>query len=273
MKPTLSIIGAGKVGRVLAQLFHRHQIFSIQDVQNRTAASGAAAVEFIGAGNFVTEFSELIPADIFMISVPDDQIKSCANQLKEHDLVTPDTIVFHCSGVLDSSELEFDSPTASLHPMRSFADSKFVADNFASTICTMEGDDKATMQLALACHEIGAHIVTINRGAKTLYHAGAVFASNYLVTLMDTALQTLEAAGISPEAAQKMVRPLAQETFNNIFNLGTQQALTGPIARGDELTVTRHENALKAWDNEQASLYLALAKSTRAMKVRGQPKT
>jgi predicted short-subunit dehydrogenase-like oxidoreductase (DUF2520 family) len=268
MKQSLSIIGAGKVGRVLGQLFNRHQIFTIHDVLNCSLKSSVEACEFIGAGNAITDFSAMRNADVFMVTVPDDQINACSLRLQERGLITPSTIVFHCSGALDSSELGNVKGAASLHPLRSFADPLHVAQHFIPTICTLEGDEHARAHLTLACQKIGAQIVAINREGKTLYHAAAVFASNYLVTLMDAALQTFEAAGIEPDMALRMAKPLAQETFNNVFQMGAQQALTGPIARGDSQTVERHCAALKKWDKNMAALYVELAKSTKKMKDR-----
>jgi len=268
MKQTLSIIGAGKVGQVFGQQFHRHQIFQIQDVLNRSVESSEAACVFIGGGQPVSEFAALRPADVFMITVPDDQIRSCSIRLQEQGLITAQTIVFHCSGALNASELGLTDGAASLHPMRSFADPAFVAEHFIPTICTLEGNRKATRMLKQACENAGTQIVEINSEGKMLYHAAAVFASNYLVTLMDAALQTFEAAGISHEMALRMTKPLAQETFNNIFRIGTQQSLTGPIARGDARTIERHQEALKKWDGNVAELYVELAKSTQLMKDR-----
>lgn len=269
MKQTISIIGAGKVGRVLGKLFHRHQIFTIQDVLNRSQISGMAACEFIGAGNAIGDFSALRAADIFMISVPDDQIKICSLRLQERKIITPKTIIFHCSGALDSSELGLDTGVASLHPLRSFANPRYVAQHFIPTICTLEGDEKLVRQLTPAFQKIGAQVVEIKKEGKSLYHAAAVFSSNYLVTLIDAALQTFEAAGISPEMALRMAKPLAQETFNNVFQMGARQALTGPIARGDTRTVKRHCDALKNWNKGMAALYMELATATKTMKDRG----
>lgn len=268
MIATLNIIGAGKVGKVLGQLFHRLHVFSVQDVLTRSPSSSTDACKFIGTGHAVTKFSALRAAAVFMITVPDDQIKTCTQQLRQHGLIQADTIVFHCSGALSSDELELGPGAASLHPLRSFANPISVAKNFSGTVCTLEGDPRATAFLTSALEQLGARTVSIEKEAKTLYHAGAVFASNYLVTLLDAALQTFVTAGISPEMAARMVQPLAQETFNNVFDLGTQRALTGPIARGDNRTVARHEAALSSWDDEIAALYQELANATRKMKNR-----
>jgi predicted short-subunit dehydrogenase-like oxidoreductase (DUF2520 family) len=270
MKPTLNIIGAGKVGKVMAQQFHRHHIFAIQDVLNQSLSSAQSACEFIGAGNAVQAVSDMRQADIYMITVADDQIKTCSAQLREYQLLQPSTVVFHCSGALSSGELGLNHGAASLHPMRSFADPERVAAGFAGTICSLEGDSYAVKVLTHALHQIDAEVLPIKTESKTLYHAAGVFTSNYLVTLMDAALQTFEAAGISAEMARKMAQPMAQETLNNIFRIGTQRALTGPIARGDMHTVERHQQALRTWDGEMADLYDQLARATQQMKQRDQ---
>ena len=268
MKPTLNIIGAGKAGRVLGQQFYQHHVFAIQDVQNRTLSSSKAACDFIGAGNPLADLSDMRAADMYLIAVPDAQIKACSLQLQERRLIQPSSIVFHLSGALGSNELGLTHGAASLHPMRSFADPAQVSAHFANTICTLEGDSYASKVLTHALHQIGAQVVAIKPENKTRYHAAAVFASNYLVTILDAALQTFEAAGISPETARAMTQPIAQETFNNVFRLGAQRALTGPIARGDLNTVARHAEALQEWDNGMAQLYAALATATQTMKQR-----
>ena len=87
--------------------------------------------------------------------------------------------------------------------------------------------------------------------ARTLYHAGAVFASNYVVTLQRAASLLFESAGAPPEALE----PLMRRTIENGFEL------TGPIARGDLETVERHLAALQGTGH--ADLYTALAEATR----------
>ena len=268
MKPTLNIIGAGKVGKVLGLQFFRHHVFTVQDVMNSAIQSSNSACQFIGAGTPVSDFSALRPADIYLIAVPDDQIRICSLQLQQQHLIQPSSIMFHCSGALGSDQLELKRGAASLHPMRSFADPALVAEQFSGTICTLEGDDYAKRVLSHAFNQIGAQVVSIKLESKTLYHAAAVFAGNYVVTLMDAALQTLEAAGISGDMASKMMEPLASEALHNAFRLGTREALTGPIARGDQNTVVRHEAALNHWNGNMAGLYRELAAATLAMKQR-----
>ena len=103
---------------------------------------------------------------------------------------------------------------------------------------------------------------------KLLYHAGSVFASNYLVSLMETAMQTYQAAGIPADMAKAMAEPLARQSLDNVFKLGSVAALTGPIARGDMVTVEKQVEVVHAWDATAGNLYTAFTPITVALATR-----
>lgn len=271
MAPTLNLVGAGKVGRVLARLFAASGSLTVQDVLTRSQASAADAVLFIGAGRPVASPGAMRAADVWMLAVGDDQIEAACRQLAEGPL-TQGAVVFHCSGAKSSADLaaaaRAGAHTASVHPVRSFADPEHVAQHFDGTFCGIEGDAGALALLGAALHAIGARAVPIDAAAKTVYHAASVFASNYLVTLLDAALRAYRAAGISDEVARQLAAPLAAETLANVMRLGPEAALTGPIARGDTGTVARQQAALDGWDDPTGALYRALAEATGALAAR-----
>jgi predicted short-subunit dehydrogenase-like oxidoreductase (DUF2520 family) len=260
---SLNIIGGGHVGRTLGRLFANSGSFDVQDVLARSQASAQAAVDFIGAGRAIDSMQALRPADAIMLAVTDDQIGAVADSLA---LPLGGTVVFHCSGAKSSQELSGPKAqgalVASMHPIRSFADPATVAASFSGTFCGIEGDEQALAMLEAALADIGGRAVPIDASAKTVYHAASVFASNYLVTILDAALRAYEAAGIAPEVALELARPLATETMNNVFKLGPRAALSGPIARGDMATVARQQKALDAWDAPSGQLYAALVAAT-----------
>jgi predicted short-subunit dehydrogenase-like oxidoreductase (DUF2520 family) len=130
--------------------------------------------------------------------------------------------------------------------------------SFAGTWCAAEGDAAALQVLRPAFERIGARVSEIAPQHKTLYHAASVIACNYLVALMETGLRCYEQTGLERGSALAMMEPLARETLDNVFRLGTAPALTGPIARGDEAVVTEHLAALGAWDADVAELYRRL---------------
>ncbi|WP_300750497.1 Rossmann-like and DUF2520 domain-containing protein [Janthinobacterium sp.] len=265
MKITLNIIGAGHVGKVLGRLLAAADGVVLQDVLTRAMASAQAAVDFIGAGTPIDSYAALRRADVTMLAVSDDQIgPACAALAAEGHLAG--TTVFHCSGALASTALlaatQAGALVASVHPIRSFADPAQVAASFDGTFCGIEGDAQALAVLTPALTAIGARPVPIDPSAKTVYHAAAVFASNYLVTVLDAALRAYQAAGIPEPVARELAQPLAMEAVANVFRLGAAPALSGPIARGDMATVARQQQAVQQWDGATGDLYAALVAPT-----------
>ncbi|PUA19407.1 Rossmann-like and DUF2520 domain-containing protein [Glaciimonas sp. PCH181] len=267
--PTLTIIGCGKVGKTLARLWKARQIFQLYDVLNRSDSSAQQACEFIGDGRAVTSFAALRPTDIYLIAASDDHIPACCAALAATGKLNPNSIVFHCSGALSSLALsaaaEQGAAVASIHPIRSFADPQQVVADFAGTYCGSEGDPAALAVLTQAFDAIGARCVAIQRDNKVVYHAAAVFASNYLVTLIDVARQAYVEAGLPADVALQLIAPLLTESAANAFRLGPATALTGPIARGDTATVTRQHAALQEWNPEVAALYSQFAVLTQQL--------
>jgi len=271
MTRLLNIVGAGKVGRTLGRLLAGGGAFVLQDVLTRSAASAAEAIAFMGAGQAAASADAMRRADVWLLAVGDDQIGPVCASLAARALLDG-AIVFHCSGAHASSVLASaaaaGASTASVHPVRSFADPDQVAAGFGGTFCGVEGDSAALALLVPAFEAIGARTVVIDAAAKTVYHAASVFASNYLVTVLDAALRAYQAAGIAEPVARALAAPLAQEAMDNVFRLGAPAALTGPIARGDVATVARQQAALDAWDDPSGALYRALALATSALAAR-----
>lgn len=272
MAPTLNIVGAGRVGRVLGRLFAASGAFAVQDVLTRSAGSAEGAIAFIGQGRAAATLDQMRAADAWMLAVTDDQIGPvCAQLAAAHPL--GGVLVFHCSGAKSSVDLDAAAQagavTASAHPVRSFADPAHVAEHFAGTYCGLEGHPAAIGMLEPALAAIGAQAVPIDAAAKTVYHAASVFASNYLVTVMDAALRAYQAAGMPEQTARALAGPLATETLANVLRLGAERSLTGPIARGDMATVARQQAALDGWDGPTGELYRALALATVSLAQRG----
>jgi predicted short-subunit dehydrogenase-like oxidoreductase (DUF2520 family) len=244
----------------------------IQHIVNRSAASSAAAIAFIGAGQAVSSIDALASADITLISTPDDQIAACAHRLALSSRFKAHSMVFHCSGAHTAEQLDavrqHGAAVASVHPIRSFAQAAVVADNFSATWCGVEGDAIALAILEPLFKTIGAQFVVLKSEHKTLYHAAAVFACNYLVTLQDVALAAYAQAGIAPEIGLQLLAPLVRETVDNVMRMGPAAALTGPIARGDVDTVARQQQAVMEWRADYGRLYEQLAEVTTALAAR-----
>lgn len=269
----INVIGAGRVGKSLARLFSEKQVFEIAQVYTQSDQSNLLALEFIGSGSGVTKIDQIRPAEITLLAVPDDQLVAATRTLLSHNALPSASVLFHCSGSKSSLDLSIQLPDlerlqiqlASVHPVRSFADPAAVVSDFVGTICSIEGSVQALTVLESAFARIGAQLIAIKPDAKMLYHAASVFASNYLVTLMDVAIEAYCAAGIPAESAHKMAQALSSKSLENVFNLGTAAALTGPIKRGDMQTVACQQEVVAAWDAQRGAIYQAFVAPTLAL--------
>lgn len=272
--PTLSFIGCGKLGRSLGHLFHRHGVFAPRQILTRRPASAEEAARFIGAGLPLTDPEALLPADVFMLAVPDDQLPDAAARLSRSHVLDERTTVFHCSGAQSSTLLaacaEQGAHIASVHPLLSFADPAQVVRNFHCH-CSIEGDAGAVSMLSLAFGRIGAEVVRIPTEAKLRYHAAAVIASNYLVTLTEQALLAIEGAGISRAQGRELLLPLMHQTLDNLDRLEPRDALTGPAARGDWGLVEAQQRTLDEIDPRLGCVYMMLAKATARLAGKEHP--
>lgn len=260
--PTLNIIGCGKVGKTLGRLWQQAGVFRLGGILNRSQASSEQAVAFLQGGQAVNCMAELPAADVFLLGCADNHLADCCTELVESGVLQAGNVVFHCSGALSSALLEpartIGAHIASVHPVKSFADPMQAVQDFAGTFCGVEGDTAALEVLQTAFAAIGARCFALNAEHKTLYHTASVIACNYLVALQEVSLQTFEQAGVGRELAMQILEPIVKGTAGNIFRLGTAQALTGPIARGDHTVVARQVEAMDAWRGDYAELYRLL---------------
>lgn len=259
---TITFIGCGKLGKTLAYLLVKTGQLTLQDVMTRHIETAQAAVNFIGSGRAVTSYQQLQPADIYLIATGSDVITTVCNELATYPLLTSNTIVMHCSGYLSAAECLSAAASAnaqivSLHPIKSFADPKLSVETFTGTYCAIEGQPTAVNTITKLIQAIGGTVFNINPDAKMSYHAASVIASNYLVSLVHAAQQCYEKSGVSTDMSKTLVLSLMQGCFNNLNQLSCQQALTGPIQRGDIKTVQGHLNALAAYPDLQ-KIYVVL---------------
>lgn len=250
------------MGRALGRVWQQHGLVQVGGILNRSWQSSQAAATFLGAGCPVDDYRQLPPAELVMIAAADEAIAECAVRWAQTHPQADGVIVFHCSGALGAEILQPAKPKgawiASLHPVKSFADPAQAAETFPGTWCGLEGDPEALPVLQKMVEGSGAKVFLISPDEKSIYHAGTVFACNYLVALMEAALECLQRAGLRSDVAAHLLQPIVQETVANLFRLGPVHALTGPIARGDVSVVERETKALDAWNPAYGRLYRAL---------------
>lgn len=256
MKPTLAFIGAGRVASALAIRLHELHyvvtgVFSLRhDSAVRLAGQvGATAVETYPQ------------ADIVFLAVPDDVIAEVAAQLVLSDLQLTRAVV-HLSGVHDLQALKMlhTVEIGSFHPLFPFREGtrlKGVEGMLVGIEASQEWLRKALVEMAGA---LGGNPVVLHEGKKALYHTAAVMASNYLVTLFDVSWRLMTETGVPPMLAREALATLMQGNLDNLREVSPEQALTGPIARGDTATVQKHLVALSGRLEE--TLYRELGRGT-----------
>jgi predicted short-subunit dehydrogenase-like oxidoreductase (DUF2520 family) len=225
----LTIVGRGRVGTALARAF---------------ADAGIEVEGPLGRG-------EQASADVVLLCVPDAEIANAAAAVDAR-------FVGHVSGATPLDAVDFG-----LHPLQTVTGAD---TTFEGCGCAIAGSTPEALELARAL-ALAARMepFEIDDSARASYHAAASIASNFLVTLEWMAERVAAAAGIEPEDARKMLAPLVRRTVDNWAALGPQAALTGPIARGDEVTVQRQRAAVADAAPDLLPAFDALVHATRSL--------
>lgn len=197
-----------------------------------------------------------VAEQVVLLCVPDSEIPNAAA------CVVPEAIVAHCSGATPLSALG-DRASFSLHPLMTVPSGNA---SLVGATCAVTATDKELLNLAM---QLGSALqmnsIVLDDADRTAYHAAASIASNYLHTVLDIAESTAESVNVDRTAYAK----LAHAAIDSWVKMGAQQALTGPIARGDEVTVARQRKAVQeAVSNDQLELFDSLTKATRKLTTR-----
>jgi len=246
--------------------------FEVQDIMTTSLASAQHACDFIGAGRAVDNLHAMRAADVWMLATPDAQLAHAAEQLAQHS--AGPAIAFHCSGALAAAHLaplaQQGWPLASAHCILSFASAPTAVQQFAGTLCALEGDAAVCSLLRSAFTDIGAHCFDVASQDKLLYHAAAVFATNFLPVLQSVAEDLWQGTGVPAEYIPALRASLLHNAVANITRLGPQAALTGPAARGDLAAIARQAQAVTHWDSQAGAAYEALSALALRLAQRGK---
>lgn len=247
-KKEVTIIGTGALGTALARELVEQEI-PIKNIFNRTVEKAETLAKDLAIEQFGTfPGSEDIMGDLIFITVPDDLISNVSEQLARQSGIKGDATVVHCSGNHASTILEAvrekGCSVGAFHPMQTFtAQSK--PGIFKNIYVTVEGDPHAVEVLGNLAEQIGAGVLKVEPGDKPFLHAGAVFASNYLVALLDAAAETGSSGTLTREEVLRAYLPLVRTTIENCEEGDLSKILSGPVARGDVNTVNKHLQLLK----------------------------
>jgi predicted short-subunit dehydrogenase-like oxidoreductase (DUF2520 family) len=267
LRMSMGIVGAGKVGSVLASQL-RAAGYPIVGVSGRSAASRLRISTLLPGVAVLDPVGVAAASDILVLAVPDDALIAVAEELAASGAVRPGQYVLHTSGRHGLDALaaltRLGARPIAFHP----------AMTFTGTTVDMGGGPVFGLTAAAADRPLAEELVEALGGVpmwvaetdRALYHAALVHGANHLVTLVAQSMDLLrgvmkEGAGAPDPAA--VLRPLLTAALDNVLAYG-DSALTGPIVRGDVTTIRAHVDALAAADVDPATVdaYLELARAT-----------
>ncbi len=256
----VAVIGAGRVGTAIAVRL-RDAGYALVGVSGREGTAERAA-RYLPGVPLLDAAIAARAAEVVLLGVPDDLIEQTADALAEHGAVGASQWVAHLSGATSlgvlSAARSAGAEVMSVHPLQTFPDVE-------GAIARISGSGIAVTAVSEAGYALGERLATDIGGrpfrladeAKPLYHAAAVFASNYLVAVTALGDDLLRRAGVSDPG--ELLAPLQRATLDNVAAMGPAAALTGPAVRGDAGTVARNLEALSEHAPEAIRAYVMLA--------------
>lgn len=258
-KPSVSIIGAGRLGTALGCVLAAcdYPISAVVCRRRRHAEQSRALIDSHPQALTAAQLKHLPPSDLLLITTPDDSLAETASHLAESFRQSPSStlllkqrVALHTSGARSSEELAklraAGFAIGSMHPLVSVSDPLIGAESLRGASYCVEGEARAVRIAKQMVRDLGGQSFTIKAEQKALYHVAAVMTSGHAVALFDFAVQLLRRCGLTEGASRRVLLPLLRSTLQNLSVQNPARALTGPFARADAATVRRHLAVLRA---------------------------
>jgi predicted short-subunit dehydrogenase-like oxidoreductase (DUF2520 family) len=256
----VGVIGAGRVGAVLAAALHRagHRLAGVSAV---SAASRRRAADLVPDAPVLAPDAVAAAADLLVLAVPDDVLADLVGGLAAAAAVRPGTMTAHTSGAHGAAVLEpltrAGALPMALHPVMTFTGTDVDLQRLAGACFGVTAPEELRLAAEALVIEMGAEPVWVEESARPLYHAALAVGANHLITLITQSADMLRQAGVDQPA--RMLGPLAGAALDNALRHG-DSALTGPVARGDAGTVRAHLATLDT--PEAVAAYVAMSRLT-----------
>jgi predicted short-subunit dehydrogenase-like oxidoreductase (DUF2520 family) len=258
----VGVVGTGRAGAVLGAALGRagHTVvaaYAVSDLSRLRAEALLPGVPLVSVEEV------LAAADLVLLTVPDDVLPGLVAGLAETGAVRPGQFIAHASGrygyrVLDPATRVGGLPLA-LHPVMTFTGTTIDLARLSGCPFGVTAPDQLRPVAEALVVEMGGDPVWVSEGNRVLYHAALAHGANHLITLVAQTLELLRAAGVEEPA--RLVAPLLSAALDNALRYG-DQALTGPVSRGDAGTVAAHVDELGRVSPQARAAYVALARVT-----------
>ena len=257
----IAVVGAGRVGTAVAIALRTagHDIVAVSG----GAATGARAARFLPRVPVLGSAEAAGLASVVILALPDDALGTVVGEVAAGGGFREGGWAVHVSGAAGLAVLDPAAAAGAhrlaVHPLQTFPTVEDAAERLRGAAIAVTGDDPEGEEFGmLLANDIGGVAFRLDDEARPLYHAAAVFASNYLVTVSAIAADLFAIAGV-PDPAGAM-GPLQRATLENIARLGPGAALTGPAVRGDVTTIDRNLTALVSVRPDAVAPYVALCR-------------
>jgi predicted short-subunit dehydrogenase-like oxidoreductase (DUF2520 family) len=265
------IIGPGRAGLALGYGLWRAGSVEGLTYCGRKPDPPAHPLFIEGAARYVFGLERPDPqVTAVFLAVPDEILPEMSLALASQGEAPPGCVVFHLSGALGTDPLapllERGYSVGTLHPLQTLADPVLGAEQLQGIYFAASGDPAALLAARRIVSPLGGSVFTVPVARRPLYHAAAVFASNYLGGLVGAAGRLMAQAGIPEDEALDAILPLARGSLENLGRLGPVRALTGPVSRGDVETVRLH---LRTLEPRERALYASLGNEILALAAQG----
>jgi predicted short-subunit dehydrogenase-like oxidoreductase (DUF2520 family) len=262
-KPTITIVGAGRLGSALGVALH-HAGYRIEEIASRDIKPSRAKAQKLAAlsdAQAVTLVSARFSAEVIWLCVSDREIAHAARALALLRGDWKGKIALHSSGALAAGELQplrqRGAAVASVHPLMTFVSGS--RPSFKKVPFALEGDARAATAARKIIRDLGGDSFRLPASRKPAYHAWGAFASPLLVAALVGAEQVAALAGVGSAEARRRMMPIIRQTVENYAKLGPAGAFSGPLIRGDAAVVGSHLKILRR-SPEALQAYLALAR-------------
>ena len=156
----------------------------------------------------------------------------------------------------------------SFHPMYAFSDKFTSYKQLNQVMFTAEGDKEALAELCPLLERLGNPVFVIKGKKKERYHAAASLISNMMIGLYQMGIDMLVDCGFSETEARSLVKPLVEGNIQHLLGTSPEQALTGPIERGDVETIKKH---LAQLTDREHQVYIGLGRTLTEVAERKNP--
>jgi predicted short-subunit dehydrogenase-like oxidoreductase (DUF2520 family) len=260
------IVGTGRVAKAMGALLSRSGV-QIAAIAGRDPGATLDASRFVYAERAVSlrELPRFVRR--VLIAVSDTAISPVAAELADGGL--SNCLVLHTSAAAGPDALAMlraaGNSVGVLHPLQTVPSPERGVETLPGATYAVAGDARATAWARELVNRFGGKVLAVDSDSWGSYHAAAVMACNYQVTLVDAALELLQNAGIGRTEGLDALSAILRATTENILVLGPEAALTGPIRRGDIGTIGKHLEALDTARPETKRLYVAAGLRTLAI--------